>query len=591
MHDFDWFAEHLTVAIWNDKAPGSRDVMTNCPVHGGSDSLHITEKNGRALVAPCFACGAKYAEVIAAIDGDEPEEAQSASAPEEQAGPVVIRRKRRTAAEVSASVEQSSDPMQWYADYCGVSLDWLEANIPVRATADGWLAHYWPGTSITKDRQTASSERRWTPKGANPPRLWPAISDPLPPEIWLCEGESDVICLRAAGMDCAYTAGSATTLLTAEEMRALKHRGVERIVVAYDNDKAGQKATAEVLKTAREARLSASVAKLGDPLMGGPKDWRDRYVSGDHSIPKAGTPDWDDIYALRDVAAAVDTAFLLDRLHPAAHTILFGDGGTGKGVLAAWWAARLARDEGMKVLIIDYEQNATHEWRPRIEAFGGKKILDSVFIWQPSDAIWDIAADVRQAVLDFAIDYVMVDSVTYACVGQEVEKSTTATMYSLAVAQFGVPVLSLAHTTKTEPDKAKWPFGSVFWSNGARVTIRMSLTGEYDEPRKIECIKTNQRSPFAPSEIDWDWVDSDLPGTLAEHGATPQATDRLTATMLGAAMLGIGRHGTLDQIVSQLYANGWQPKTKTPKQAVSNALRKASPTIVFDSAKNEWRLA
>ena len=41
LRDFDWFIDRLEVARWNSEAPGSRDALTNCPAHGGSDSLHV----------------------------------------------------------------------------------------------------------------------------------------------------------------------------------------------------------------------------------------------------------------------------------------------------------------------------------------------------------------------------------------------------------------------------------------------------------------------------------------------------------------------------------------------------------------------
>src|SRR6185369_8012181 len=148
-----------------------------------------------------------------------------------------------------------------------------------------------------------------------------------------------------------------------------------------------------------------------------------------------------------------------------------------KGVVAAWWASRLVEDLDMRVLIVDYEEHARHEWRPRIERFlKDAKRLEDVSIVQMQEPIWEEASGIRAICEELKIDYVMVDSVTYACIGQEVEKSVTATQYSDAVKQWKRPTLSLAHTTKADADP-RHPFGSVFWSNGARVTIGFVAVG------------------------------------------------------------------------------------------------------------------
>ncbi len=73
-HDFDWFADRLEPALTRSDVPGKRDWMTNCPVHGGSDSLHVEEKGGKVLVY-CFVegCGANergkaFGLVVAALE-------------------------------------------------------------------------------------------------------------------------------------------------------------------------------------------------------------------------------------------------------------------------------------------------------------------------------------------------------------------------------------------------------------------------------------------------------------------------------------------------------------------------------------------
>lgn len=560
IHDFDWFASRIEVARWNSETRGSRDVHAACPVCGGSDPLHVTEKNGKALVQ-CFSCDAKYQAVVDALE-DAPEKSE-----EVVAQPVV--RKRRTAALVSASeqpeqaVARVDDPLDWYASYCGVSLEWLKANIPVRATPDGWVAHTYSPSRVTKDRQPNSSARRWTPAHSVTPRLWPSPEAEMPEEIWLTEGESDCIVLRAAGLP-AYTAGSASQPLDADLMRGLVRRGVQRVVVAYDSDKAGVKAREETLEAARDAGVGASVASLGDPLLGAYKDWRDRWLEGEREAPETDAQaGMENVYRLDEVESVEEEPLLLGRLHATDHTILFGDGGTGKGVIAAWWAAQLTRELKYRVLVVDYEAHAMHEWRPRVARFGGD--LERVWIWQPIEPIWDIAMAIHALVAELEIDYVIVDSATYACLGEEVEKSVTAVKYSRAIAQIKSPLLTIAHVTKADADSAKHPFGSIFWSNGARLTV--FVAADSDTTRLVETRKANQGQNYKV-QVDWSWVANGLPDHL-EEGAV-KGGKKFDRVLVALKELG---HATLDEVWQQVN-DGYEEDEQIGKQVVSNSLRK-----------------
>jgi hypothetical protein len=224
---------------------------------------------------------------------------------------------------------------------------------------------------------------------------------------------------------------------------------------------------------------------------------------------------------------------IFGRLDGNDNNVLFGDGGVGKGALAASWTARLSRLRGGDVvLVLDYERHTMYEWRPRVEDFGGD--LTRVFVLQPNEAIWDIADRLHDEVEtlrrahDDARVWLVIDSVTYACVGVEVEKSVTAVKYWTAIGVIGAPSLSLAHTTKDNPD-ARYPFGSVQWSNGARVTIGMSRKSDLPgAPRILKNRKTNQRAYFPPIEIDWSWEldDGGVPSILIERPHFETVADR-----------------------------------------------------------------
>jgi hypothetical protein len=260
---------------------------------------------------------------------------------------------------------------------------------------------------------------------------------------------------------------------------------------------------------------------------------------------------------LIDVDETEPAPLLLGRLDAESSTTLFGDGGVGKGVYAAWMIARLTRlTPAWAVLILDWEHNGRFEWRPRVAGFKGD--LTRVRIFQPDKPIWaetkhieEEIAVIRNRYPDAPI-FLVVDSIGYACIGQEIEKSATAINYKSALDKIGLPSLSLAHTTKENADP-KYPFGSVYWSNNTRSTI--GIAGRGLDPRSVKNRKTNQRSPFPDAEIPWEWSASGvLPETLVERPisfdgltlmlAAFDGEERLTAKQILAAVLDAG--GVMD---------------------------------------------
>lgn len=556
-HDLDWYLERLSPAKWMEESEGSRDLMTNCPVCGGSDPLHLTERRGKVL-GHCFSCSSKLPEVAQALDA-EPTEEEQPEAPRMRVtfGKKGDNRRRVSAAKITPGGEQPgaaaaapqghSDPMAWYSAYVDVPEPELAA-YGVSVTADGWLAHTWLRCATTKQRKPGTSERRVQPKGGGHPRLWPDPNAfPLEKVIWICEGESDAITLRHHYHLPAYSAGSATQPLDESELKALKAWGVEQVVVAYDNDKEGRGGRDKTLEACLKVGMLATTADLADPIMGGPKDWRERWGMSITEVPETGASEASEAaFVLRDVPAATATKLLVDYIHPDDHTILFGDGGTGKGVIAAWWMARMiGTGQVRKILVVDYEEHATWEWRPRLEAFAdwlalhrvpnAKDILDSVIIMQPDGPIWDEAATICAVIEQYDIDLVVVDSVTYACLPMEPEKAVTAGKYSDTIKLFRKPVLSLAHTTKADTDP-QHPFGSVFWSNGARITVAVSRT-DFGGPRKLEVKKANQGQVPKVQEVDWSWsVNQGPPSHLDIHDAKQSARDLVREGILTGAV-------------------------------------------------------
>lgn len=146
--------------------------------------------------------------------------------------------------------------------------------------------------------------------------------------------------------------------------------------------------------------------------------------------------------------------------HP---TILFGDGGTGKSTLALYMAGELER-KGVSVLFLDWE----------LDEYDHRDQLRKLFGPQPPDVKYrrcerplSIEAEgIAQQVAECGIEFVIADSVAFACVGAP-EAAEAAQGYFRALRSLKCGSLNLAHITKSEGGDKK-PFGSSFWFNGAR---------------------------------------------------------------------------------------------------------------------------
>jgi DNA primase len=77
----------------------------------------------------------------------------------------------------------------------------------------------------------------------------------------LAEGNIDVVALHQAGFDCAVA--SLGTALTADQIR-LMSRYTEKIVLAYDSDQSGQKATMRAISLIEKTGMKVSVLNFGD---------------------------------------------------------------------------------------------------------------------------------------------------------------------------------------------------------------------------------------------------------------------------------------------------------------------------------------
>lgn len=210
---------------------------------------------------------------------------------------------------------------------------------------------------------------------------------------------------------------------------------------------------------------------------------------------------------------------LIDRLDPEGHTILFGDGGIGKGTITSSWILQLT-NAGRRVLILDYE-NHPEEWARRTFGLGATDDLRATMghvaplapQWKgPGGAIWDQKEHIRALITQRGFDYVVIDSIVPACGATNPSDPEAASQYAAAMEFLGVPALSLAHVNRAR-DYSK-PFGSAFWHNLARITWSMEREGDLIllKSRKAN----NYRRPAAQT-VEVFWSEQGLPVQIDER--------------------------------------------------------------------------
>src|SRR4051794_28776049 len=144
---------------------------------------------------------------------------------------------------------------------------------------------------------------------------------------------------------------------------------------------------------------------------------------------------------LGDIDRSAPRPLINGRISPNGHTMLFGPGDAGKGLLTAAWISQHVEDRG-RVLIVDFEDHP-EEWSRRIFGLGGADMFEGTPIRHVSPLRhgrpdWRVLAE---AAGEHGATLVVIDSVAYAVPGADPSDPQAATAYSAAIQPFGVPVL------------------------------------------------------------------------------------------------------------------------------------------------------
>lgn len=179
---------------------------------------------------------------------------------------------------------------------------------------------------------------------------------------------------------------------------------------------------------------------------------------------------------------------LLGVMSPVGTTVLYGDGGDGKGWVAAKWASQV---DG-RVAILDFEGHP-NEWAYRLERFG----LTDVLYASPPGTLDKWAGERAERLLrESGVKFLVVDSAAYASSVDDPYSPAGVMVYKWARARLGnLPTLLLAHTAKGTTGI----YGSVFWRNEARLVWH--LTRDNQGQRTLLCKKSNNYPDFEGTKL------------------------------------------------------------------------------------------
>jgi hypothetical protein len=173
--------------------------------------------------------------------------------------------------------------------------------------------------------------------------------------------------------------------------------------------------------------------------------------------------------------------------HP---TVFFGDGGSAKSYLALYFAGLIARS-GINVALFDWEL-AGGDHRDRYERLFGEEMPRNLWYTRFTSPLSKVQDGLRKFVRDNGIGFAVFDSVGFAS-GATPEIAESALSYYAAVRRVCPGSLHIAHRTKNGESTDKYPFGSIFWHNGAGMTWFMEGAEEAPDSPVLNVAMHNRK--------------------------------------------------------------------------------------------------
>lgn len=201
---------------------------------------------------------------------------------------------------------------------------------------------------------------------------------------------------------------------------------------------------------------------------------------------RTGSP----VLRLADIEDGVGIQWMLKPVIQRRQTsVLFGDGDSGKSMIAAWWSVLLATgmpgpglipEPASGILVLDYETDE-YTWRDRIvQICGGMEIAvpNNIHYRYSSTPVANDVEDLADYVANLDIDFILVDSAAPA-VG-EASDSDDVNSFFRALRALGRTNLVIAHVSKE--GRQHEIFGSGFWRNMSRANYRAYASRSVDSP-------------------------------------------------------------------------------------------------------------
>lgn len=260
---------------------------------------------------------------------------------------------------------------------------------------------------------------------------------------------------------------------------------------------------------------------------------------------------------LRDVEPAEDDGYVLPPLAVARMpTILFGDGGAAKSMIALAVAASIQTGGAYlgfepstvaNVGYLDWEMDG-HEHRGRLGRLAGtsdERRLPGIVYIPMGRPLADDVDRIRREIIRHDIGYLIVDSVGLACDGPP-EAAEVAIRFFGALRELGLGSLLVAHVNRSGDTER--PFGSAFWHNGGRRNWYCKLEADVDGTTTIGlfCKKANTGPKPSPMGYRIDW-----------RARWEAVGDRITITRTDVADIpDISKHVPLTYRITDLLKGG-----------------------------------